>query len=324
MGEEAGRAALEDERKARELAEKARQERERLAREAKAREEAARRAREEKRPGHVFRDCEGCPEMVVVPAGSFRMGSPSDERSRNDDEGPTHRVRIGEAFAVGKYEVARGEYGEFVRETGRDMSGGCHVLVKESGRWRWKNEAGRSWEDPGFGQGEREPAVCVSWEDAKAYVEWLSEKTGKGYRLLTEAEWEYAARAGTEGPFHTGSTITPDQANYDGNYVYGSGSKGRYRRRTVSVGTFPANGFGLHDVHGNVLEWVEDCWHGDYSGAPTDGSAWLTGGDCGKRVLRGGPWFSRPRNLRSAFRIRYSAAVRINILGFRIARTLTP
>ena len=272
--------------------------------------------------GEVFRDCSGCPEMVVVGAGAYMMGSPEDEQRRDEDESPRHRVRIGEAFAVGKYEVTVAEYREFVGEAGRDMSGGCRFY--HEGEGMWKTDAGRSWMAPGFEQGDREPVVCVSWEDARMYVEWLSRKTGEEYRLLSEAEWEYVARAGTTGPFHYGWTITTEQANYDGNYSYGSGTKGEYRERTVRVGSFGANGFGLHDVHGNVWEWVEDCWHGDYSGAPDDGSAWTSGGDCGKRVLRGGSWYDAPRVLRSANRDRLSTGSRYYIIGFRIARTLTP
>ena len=140
---------------------------------------------------------------------------------------------------------------------------------------------------------------------------WLSRKTGESYRLLSEAEWEYAARAGTTGPFHFGSTISTDQANYHGNYTYGSGRKGVYRKKTVPVGSFPANTFGLHDMHGNVREWVEDCWHGSYASAPRDGSAWTSGCDGGQRVLRGGSWVSNdPRSLRSADRIGGTAGYR--------------
>jgi formylglycine-generating enzyme required for sulfatase activity len=132
--------------------------------------------------------------------------------------------------------------------------------------------------------------INVSWNDAQAYVKWLSDKTEKDYRLLTEAEWEYAARAGTTTPFYFGRTISPDQANYNGEYTYDGGPKGVYREKTTPVGSFPANAFGLHDVHGNVLEWVEDCWHENYSGSPIDGAAWKSGGDCDRRVLRGGSW----------------------------------
>ena len=251
----------------------------------------------------VFRDCAECPEMVVVSGGSYEMGSPGDEAERSTNEGPQHRVRIPGPFAVGRYEVTFVEWDACVAR------GGCN---------------GYRPDDRGWGRGRR-PVMNVSWEDAKSYVEWLSGETGKGYRLLGESEWEYVARAGTTGPFHFGGTISTDQANYDGNHTYGSGRKGVYPKKTVSVGSFPANGFGLHDVHGNVWEWVEDCWHEGYTGAPTDGSAWMSSGDCGKRVLRGGSWNYEPRNLRSANRNWNSAGLRDYYNGgFRIARTLTP
>ena len=169
----------------------------------------------------------------------------------------------------------------------------------------------------GWGRGRR-PVVRVSWEDAKAYVRWLGEKTGKGYRLLSEAEWEYVARAGTTGAYHWGEGIGHGRANCDG-----CGSRWD-KEETAPVGSFRANGFGLHDVHGNVWEWVEDCWHKNYEGAPVDGTAWVSGGDCGYRVLRGGSWNFIPTYLRSANRFRYSPGNRDNYDGFRIARTLTP
>ena len=250
----------------------------------------------------VFQDCSDCPEMVVVPGGSYMMGSPADEEERSGDEGPRHRVMVPRPIAVGKYEITFGEWDACV------AGGGC---------------GGYRPGDAGWGRGRR-PVVNVSWEDAKGYAEWLSRKTGEGYRLLSESEWEYVARGGTRGPFHFGSTITTDQANYDGEDTYGSGRKGVNRGKTVSVGAFPANGFGLHDVHGNVWEWVEDCWHKDYTGAPTDGSAWTSGGDCGSRVLRGGSWFYVPWILRSANRYGLTAGIRNYDNGFRIARTLTP
>ena len=249
--------------------------------------------------GERFRDCPACPELVVVPAGRFRMGSPASEEGRDDDEGPVHRVTIGKAFAVGVYEVTFAEWDACRR------AGGCS----------------HSPGDGGWGRGNR-PVIRVSWEDAQEYVAWLSRKTGERYRLPSESEWEYVARAGTTTPFHYGPTVSAEQANYDGRYTYGSGRKGRYRMRTVPVGSFPANAFGLHDVHGNVREWVEDCWHADYDGAPSDGSAWMRGGDCGRRVLRGGSWLFDPRSMRSASRYRYAAGLwNINV-GFRVARTL--
>ena len=253
-------------------------------------------------PGKIFWECDECPELVVVPAGSFTMGSPRSEEGRWNTEGPQHRVTIPEPFAVGKYEVTFAEWDTCV------AAGGCQ---------------GYRPDDRGWGRGRR-PVIDVSWEDAKTYVGWLSRETGERYRLLSEAEWEYAARAGTTGPFHFGATISTDQANYDGNYTYGSGRKGVYREKSMPVGSFSANAFGLHDVHGNVREWVEDCRHDSYAGAPTDGSAWVRGGDCGKRVLRGGSWFYDPRLLRSAFRFSLTAGYRNNDGGFRVSRTLTP
>ena len=249
-----------------------------------------------------FRDCAECPEMVVVPAGSFTMGSPPSEKGRGDDEGPQHPVTIPAPFAVGKYEVTFEEWDACV------AGGGIC-----SGDWT---------SDKGWGRGQR-PMIDVSWGDAKAYVAWLWWKTNRPYRLLTEAEWEYAARAGTTGPFHFGSTISTDQANYNGG-THGSGRKGVYRKKTVPVGSFPANKFGLHDMRGNVQEWVEDCWHSSYDGAPSDGSSWGSGGDCGVRVLRGGSWNRGPWYLRAADRFRNPTWSRIINFGFRIARTLTP
>jgi formylglycine-generating enzyme required for sulfatase activity len=250
-------------------------------------------------PGQAFKDCATCPEMVVVPAGSFMMGSPPGEKVRTDDEGPQHRVTIAQPFAVGKTEVTFAEWDACVDD------GGCGTYRPE---------------DEGWGRG-RQPVINVSWNDAQAYVKWLSDKTEKDYRLLTEAEWEYAARAGTTTPFYFGRTISPDQANYNGEYTYDGGPKGVYREKTTPVGSFPANAFGLHDVHGNVLEWVEDCWHENYSGSPIDGAAWKSGGDCDRRVLRGGSWYDLPRFVRSANRLRYFPGVRDLDAGFRVART---
>ena len=264
-------------------------------------------------PGEEFRDCEECPEMVAVPAGKFIMGSPHGEEGRKAKrESPQHEVTISKQFAVGKYEVTLEEFGAFVTETKRDMGGGC--------RWRgsspkWNNDVSYSWRSHLFAQTGRDPVVCVSWNDAKAYAEWLSRKTGKQYRLLSESEWEYAARAGTRGPYHFGETISNEQANY-----------GFTRRGTSPVGSFPPNGFGLHDVHGNVFEWVEDCMrrrNAGYSGAPSDGSAWARE-NCQRRVTRGGSWYNGKTTLRSAYRWRWSARGRFVHIGFRVARGLIP
>jgi formylglycine-generating enzyme required for sulfatase activity len=239
--------------------------------------------------GTVFRDCPDCPEMVVVPAGSFMMGSPANEEGRFDGEGPQHTVTIARPFAVGKFEVTFGEWDACV------AGAGC--------------TSNKSPSDAGFGKGRR-PVIYVSWDDAKEYVAWLSRKAGKTYRLLSEAEWEYAARAGTTTRHAFGVTITSSQAQYSAG-------------KTVEVGSFQSNRFGLHDMHGNVEEWVEDCRHGSYQGAPTDGSAWTTScADGGRRIARGGSWWSMyPRDLRSAQR---SVGTTGNRVGFRVGRTLTP
>ena len=204
----------------------------------------------------TFRDCPNCPEMVVVPAGEFLMGSPESERGRGKDEGPQRKVAFAQPFAVGKFEVTFSEWDACVAENGCTHKPG----------------------DETWGRGKR-PVINVSWDDAKQFVAWLAKKTGKPYRLLTEAEWEYAARgvtsaSGPHPPFSTGPTINYRQANYDANFKYGvGGQQGVYRQKTLDVGSFPKNAFGLHDMHGNVWEWVEDCYKDSYAGAPTDGTA---------------------------------------------------
>ena len=260
----------------------------RLRREAEARE----RERRKKAPGRRFRDCEGCPELVVVGAGSFMMGSPAGEEGRGDDEGPVHRVTIGEPIAVGVYEVTFGEWDACRR------GGGCA-----------HNPA-----DRGGGRGTR-PVINVSWEDAREYVGWLSRETGERYRLLSESEWEYVSRAGTETRYHWGDAVGGNRANCDG-----CGS--RWNRQTSPVGSFSSNAFGLHDVHGNVWELVEDCYHDSYAGAPSDGRARTSGADCSGRVWRGGSWDNVPRSVRSAFRLWNPTGGRHNVAGFRVARTL--
>lgn len=255
------------------------------------------------KPGDTFQECDNayeCPVMVVVPAGSFMMGAPAGEEGRFDNEGPPRKVTIGKPFAVGKFEVRFGEWDACVAE------GGC------------KHTPG----DEGWGRGKR-PVINVSWDDVtKEFLPWLSRKTGKTYRLLTESEWEYAARAGTTTPFSTGSTITTEQANFKGDVTYGGSQKGVFRGKTVEVGTFPANGFGLHDMHGNVYEWVQDCHENSYAGAPTDGTA-VTSGVCIYRVLRGGSWLSVPWGLRSAIRGSGRPDLGSYSSGFRVARSLS-
>jgi formylglycine-generating enzyme required for sulfatase activity len=257
------------------------------------------------KPKDVFKECDKCPEMVVAPAGSFMMGAADAEQERAAEdgglrEGPQHNVAIARQFAVGRFAVTFEQWDACVAD------GGCN---------------GYKPADQGWGR-EQRPVVNISWNDAKAYIAWLSKKTGKTYRLLTEAEREYVARAGTTTPFWWGNTISTGQANYDGSYVYGGGSKGIFRGMTFPVDSFEPNPFGLFQVHGNVLEWVEDCQHETYQGAPADGSAWATGGDCSRRLMRGGGWSFDPRDLRSAARYSTVPDRRVLVNGFRLARTL--
>ena len=288
-----------------------------------------------RRDGEVFRDCDFCPELVVVPAGEFRMGVGPGDDEAYDDEWPAHQVRVGR-FALGRYEVTRREYSVFVDATDR-LSGGCNVLRATLTSMEWTVDSSASWRAPGFEQAGSHPVVCVSWHDARAYMEWLSGETDESYRLPSEAEWEYAARAGTTARRYWGGNESADRCEYANSWdrtfvrylderfdwfwgfwndcMDGAGI-------TAIVGRYQANDFGLHDVLGNVGEWVEDCWHGDYVGAPGDGTAWKAGGDCGRRVLRGGSWSSDPRSLRSAYRHGESAGSRADYVGFRVARTL--
>lgn len=256
-----------------------------------------------------FRDHEMGPEMVVVPAGSFMMGSPVTEPHRWRSESPQHQVTIARPFAIGRHAVTRGQFAAFVNDTG------------------YKTDPKASWRNPGFPQNDNHPVVCVSQFDADTFVAWLSNQSGRDYRLLTEAEWEYAARAGTTTPYWWGSTITPAQANYDGRssgfkFLFDIGAKDKYRGQTVAVGEFAANPWGLYQVHGNVWEWCEDNLHEKYAFAPSDGSAWMQGGDMS--VTRGGSWGNAPQDLRSAMRGRYTADSRGYYQGFRVGRTLIP
>ena len=254
--------------------------------------------RSSRQPGETFRDTlrsgGSGPEMVVVPAGSFRMGCASAVFCENH-ELPVHHVTIPRPFAVGKYEVTFAEWDVCV------SSRGCSHRPDDWGR----------------GRGSR-PVVNVSWDDARQYVSWLSSQTGATYRLLSESEWEYAARAGTSTSYSWGNEIGSGRANCRG---CGSQWDGQ---DTAPAGSFSANGFGLNDMHGNVREWVEDCWNGTYNGAPSNGSAWRSG-DCSLRVLRDGSWNDSEWELSSATRIRARASHRnYGSFGFRVARTLTP
>ena len=230
------------------------------------------------------------PEMVVIPAGSFRMGCLSNDDDCYDDEKPVHGVSISRPFALSTHEVTFEEYDRFTHPNKVD--------------------------DKGWGRGDR-PVINVSWDDAQEYVSWLSAQTGAEYRLPSEAEWEYAARAGSTTKYSWGNEIGTNRANCDG-----CGSQWD-NKQTAPTGSFATNGFGLYDMHGNVWEWVEDCLNNSYTGAPSDGSPWLQG-DCARRVVRGGSWFSFPSFLRAANRGRGTSGNRYIGYGFRVARTLTP
>ena len=250
-----------------------------------------------KLPGETFSDALSSggqgPEMVVIPAGSFRMGCVSGQDCF-DTLQPVHDVTIPQAFAVSRYEVTFEDYDRFTNPNRVD--------------------------DEGWGRARR-PVINVSWNDAQEYVAWLSRQTGQTYRLLSESEWEYVAHAGSETAYSWGDAIGNNRANC-GDYG-GSNTCGDQWETTAPVGSFPANAFGVHDMHGNVLEWVEDCLNGSYAGAPSDGSAWRSG-DCSLRVSRGGSWNLSPRYLRSANRYRLTTGSRRGSRGFRVARTLTP
>ena len=232
--------------------------------------------------GATFRDCHECPEMVVLPAGTFMMGS----NTGNSDERPVHQVTIPRPFAVGKFELTFTEWDACV------TAGGCAHKAK----------------DRGWGRARR-PVIDVNWNDAQAYLKWLNRKTGKSYRLLSEAEWEYAAQGGANS-----QVLGKGNANCDG-----CGSRWD-DKQTAPAGSFRPNGFGLHDMLGNVWEWTQDCWQENYTGAPSDGSAW-TSVNCTFRVLRGGSWGGNPRHVRSADRSRGSPESRSSFKGFRVSRT---
>ena len=291
-----------------------------------ARERAEREAAERERVpavGEVFRDCPHCPEMVVVPSGRFMMGSPSSEEDRSSGEGPRRRVTIGSPFAVGAHEVTRDEFGRFVSSTDRSMGDSCWTWENGEG----KNRSGLGWWNPGFSQTGSHPVVCVSWNDARAYVRWLSGETGESYRLLSESEWEYAARAGTQTRYHWGDSSSSqcryaNGADASSGLDWGVGCDDGYSR-TSPVGSFEGNSFGLHDVHGNVWEWVQDCWNESYTGAPRNGSVWESG-ECSRRIIRGAAWYDNPRDLRAASRVWLGTGFRYVDVGFRVARTFTP
>jgi formylglycine-generating enzyme required for sulfatase activity len=246
-----------------------------------------------------FADCAGCPSMIGVPAGRFRMGSEATEPGHQDTEGPVS-INIPKAFAIGRFEVTRAEYAMFAAEMNPAPSPCLHGgrVVK-----------GLAWNKSAFEQSGRHPVACVSFYDARAFVNWLSQKTGKIYRLPSESEWEYAARGGTRTAYNEGDTIGSDKANF-----------GRGRDGTIPVGFFGANAFGLADVHGNVSEIVGDCWTPNLGFVPLDGQPVTTAGNCSERVVKGGGWSSTPERTRSASRSVVEEGMATTGMGFRVAR----
>ncbi|MEM7769099.1 MAG: formylglycine-generating enzyme family protein [Cyanobacteria bacterium P01_A01_bin.37] len=235
--------------------------------------------------------------MMQIPEGTFLMGSPEDEPKRREREGPQHEVTV-QRFFMGKYPVTQVQW-RFVA--------GLEAVSRELES------------DPSHFKGDDRPVEQVNWHEAVECCERLAQHTGREYRLPTEAEWEYACRAGTTTPFHFGETISSELANYSGTIRYNDGPKGESRKKTTSVFLFEvANAFGLCDMHGNVWEWCQDHWHGSYQDAPDDGSAWLTDDEKARRILRGGSWYNNPENCRSAYRGDYDPDYRSLFIGFRV------
>jgi formylglycine-generating enzyme required for sulfatase activity len=237
--------------------------------------------------------------MVMIPAGRFEMGSAPSESGHTFDESPRHRVTIAVPFALAKDDVTFAQWDACV------AAGGCR---------------GYRPPDEGWGRGAR-PVINVNFADAAAYIAWLSRRSGRAYRLPSEAEWEYAARAGTSTPFWFGRRVDAGRANFNGALPYADSPPSPFRRRTLPAGSFAPNPFGLDDMNGNVAQWVEDCMHADYSGAPADGRAWL-GSACGERIVRGGSWGSEGWLVRSAMRFGVGAAYRSRYVGFRVASSI--
>ena len=246
------------------------------------------------KPKDSFRDCPDCPEMVVVPSGKFTMGSPENEKDRLEDEGPQHEVTIARPFAVGKTDVTFAEWDVCI------AAGACPKVFDNGLAWAWGDQ----------------PVILVSWDEAKGYAAWLKRMTGKDYRLLSETEWEYAARAGNQGRWSFG-----DDEHQVHDYAW---FRGNSSDQIHPVAKKKPSAFGLYDMHGNVWQWVEDCYHNSYQGAPSNGSQWVEGCSEDKRVVRGGSWFSTPDRVRSALRYRYSSYSHVDNVGFRVGRTLTP
>jgi len=252
------------------------------------------------KPKDSFKECPECPEMVVVPKGSFAMGTPASEVDRSKGEDPVHRVTLAKPFAVGRFAISFDEWDACLAD------GGCN---------------GRRGDDHGFGRG-RMPAHGLSFIDAQTYLAWLSRKTGRTYRLPSEAEREYFTRAGTTTPFWFGKTVGPQDANYDASIPYANGPRGERSNGPRPVDSYAPNPFGLYQVHGNIYEWTQDCYNKRYTeDTPTDGAPWLEG-DCAKRMVRGGEWGWSANNIRSGARNEARADSGAGPQGFRVARDL--
>jgi formylglycine-generating enzyme required for sulfatase activity len=281
--------------------------------------------------GDEFKECEDCPAMIVIPAGSFTMGSPDGSQDRYPDEGPQRLVTIAQPFAVSKFAVTYDQFAAFVRNTNHDAGSQCWTFEEGKGEVRE-----RSWRNPGFPTVGNQPVVCLSWNDAKAYVTWLSSKTGNPYRLPTEAEWEYAARGRTEPVPYTRWFFGDDEndlcrygnsmdhtarISIEANQTWPFAECSDGYAYASPVGSFMPNNFGLYDMVGNAWQFTEDCYHDSYAGAPSDGSAWTTG-ECVRRTNRGGGWSVFPKNLRTPMRGRTLPEDRFTSTGIRLVRTL--
>ncbi len=283
-------------------------------------------------PGAIFRDCEGCPEMIVAPTGVFTIGSPDDEKGRRDDEGPQRTVRVTQTLAVGRFEITRDQYQRFLDATGRPVRGMCVTDRRKSGTW--EPDPDTNFYDPGFVQAGDHPAACVNFFDAEAYIAWLNARTGGGYRLPSEAEWEFLARAGSTSAYPWGADVNdgcPFMNGFDATIVaqkgdlyagepvpYATCSDGHLN--TSPVGAFKPNAFGLYDMLGNLAEWTSDCSSSSHATLSEDGMR--TEQDCKTRMVRGGSWGTQPRQLRSAERIRYAPEALDDSIGFRVVKEL--
>jgi formylglycine-generating enzyme required for sulfatase activity len=277
----------------------------------------------------TFQDCATCPRMVVIPAGSFVMGSPETEPDRDKDESPQRTVSFAKSFAISQFEVTRDQYEAFVRATGHASSPVCSIWADT----QWQVHQGKTWRDPGFAQTGAHPVVCVNWDDAKAYVAWLAASTGQTYRLPSEAEWEYAARAGSQTPYFFGANPNDLCKSDNGRDLTSQRVHTGMKwppvecddgfAETAPVGSLAPNPYGVYDVHGNVWEWMSDCYADNYAAAPPDGAV-VEKPACTERVYRGGGWSVEKRGRRAANRGRYAPTAAYGQLGIRVVKEIRP